>query len=238
LNQLGSKILLFLIALTLPATVFADQKSACDKNDRKSPEHYRGWIGGEYKLVRRHWNWFMSTDSVVGFPKSLTTTEKKGLLITAVGTNTPAYFAGLREGDLILELDHARITSFADFRRKIDEMKPGASLAVRAFRNEDVQEFQVTIGQETYRNNGDVAVSFLPILAEPNLKFNPGFSLIALGLSWDKGKRAELGSAKQVYIRDCRGEKYRLSNRRWRAWAGVILAEGFDEILAQEVVAR
>jgi len=228
--------IVFMLILSTP--VFATDKSAAKEKDKKPPEHQRGWIGGEYKLVRRHWNWFMSTEAVVGFPKSLTTNEKKGLLITALSTNTPAYLAGLRQGDLILELDHSQITSLPDFRQRIDQMKPGAALSVQAYRQGDMQEFQVTVGRETYRNNGMFALSFLPILAEPNLKFNPDFSLIALGLSWDKGKRAELGSPEQVYIRDCRREKYQLSNRHWRAWVGVIFAEDYHEILAQEAVAK
>src|SRR5215475_10104942 len=143
---------LFLVVLFTTVSCFASEKSSPKDKDKKPPEHQRGWIGGEYKLAKRHGNMFMSTETVVAFPKSLTTNEKKGLLITALSTNTPAYLAGLREGDLILELDHSPITSLRDFRRKIDEMKPGTPLGIRAFRNDVAQDYDITVGRETYNH--------------------------------------------------------------------------------------
>src|SRR3954471_8561096 len=110
---------ILLVALSVSMSALASEKPTTDKKEKEPTEHHRGWIGGEYKLVRRHWNWFMSDQAVVAFPKSLSGTEKKGLLITALSTNTPAYIAGLREGDLILELDHEKVTSVPNFRAKI-----------------------------------------------------------------------------------------------------------------------
>jgi membrane-associated protease RseP (regulator of RpoE activity) len=227
-----------LIALSVSTSNFAAEKSSAKEKDKKPPEHQRGWIGGEYKLVRSHWSWFTSAETVVAFPKSLNATQKRGLLITALSTNTPAYLAGLREGDLILELDRTKITSLTDFRMKIDEMKPGSPLAVRAYRNEEARDYDVTVGRETYRHQGIFAVSLLPILDQPNLKFNPGFSLIALGLSWDTGKRAELGSPEQDFRRKCSSKQVDVSNRHWRVWLAVIFAEHDHQIRSQEIVAR
>lgn len=234
-NKIGG---LFLIVLSASFSCFGSEKSASKDKDKKPPEHQRGWIGGEYKLVRRHLNWFMSEESVVAFPKSLTTNEKKGLLITALSTNTPAYLAGLREGDLILELDHSGITSLKEFRRKIDQMKPGSPLAIRAFRNEAAGDYDITVGRETYNHQGIFAVSLLPIVRQPDLKFNPGFSLIALGLSWDTGKRAELGSPEQVFRRNCSPKGVDVSNSHWRAWLAMLFIEHTHQIQSQEIVAR
>jgi Trypsin-like serine proteases, typically periplasmic, contain C-terminal PDZ domain len=226
------------IALFVSGSTFATEKSSQKKNEKKEPEHQRGWIGGEYKLVRSHWNWFMSSESVVAFPRSLAATYSRGLLITSVGTNTPAYLAGLREGDLILEVDHTKITSLPDFRKKIDGMPPGSPLTIRTYRNDEVKEYDLTLGRETYRHQGVFAISLLPILRQPNLKFDPDFSLIALGLSWNKGDRAELGSPEQVYRRKCSTREVGVSNSHWRAWLAVISVEHYHQIRSQEIVTR
>ncbi len=233
-NQVAGTLLVAFIA---SSSALAAENPAKDKKSKEPTQYRRGWIGGEYKLVRRHWNWFMSEEAVVAFPKSLPKIQNKGLLITALSTNTPAYLAGLREGDLILELDHAKINSVADFRRQIDKMEPGASLAAQVFRGDDVRDYDLTVGREIYRHQGDFAVSLLPIFSEPNLKFNPSFSFIALGFTLEKGKRAELGSVEQVYRSECSGEHHP-SDAHWRVWAGPLLAEHGYEILSQEIVTR
>src|SRR5437899_8399458 len=131
---------LFLVVLSTSASCLGSENSASRDKDRQPPEHHRGWIGGEYKTVRSHGSWSTPAEALVAFPESLKATHKRGLLITALSTNTPAYLAGLREGDLILELDHNKITSLADFRAKIDEMKPGSPLTVRAYRDEEARD--------------------------------------------------------------------------------------------------
>ncbi len=224
---------LLLIVLFTFASSFGSEKSASKDKDKKPPEHHRGWIGGEYKVARRHWSWSDTTDAVVAFPKPLTNTQK-GILITALSTNTPAYLAGLREADLILELDHQKIISFADFRRKIDQAKPGASLAVQIYRHGELQDYDVTVGRETFRENGAFAIG-LPDLPRPNFNFNPSFSLIALGLSRESDKRTELGSAEEIFRRQ-NSKEHHPSDMCWRAWAGPFFAYHFREIRSQEIV--
>jgi hypothetical protein len=233
-NKIAS---LFLVVLFTSASCFGSEKSAPNNKDKKLPEHHRGWIGGEYRLARRHGNWFDTTDAVISFPKALTNTQK-GVLITGLATNTPAYIAGLREADLILELDHEKITSLAAFRKRVDHAKPGSTLALRAYRDGEVQDYDITVGRETYNNQGVFAIGLLPIVREPSLKFNPGFSLIALGLSWDTDKRAELGSPEQVFRRSCSPKQVDVANRHWRAWLAMIFIEHVHQIRSQEIVSR
>lgn len=225
---------LWLAVLLTSASCFGSEKSAPNDKDKKPREHHRGWIGGEYRLARRHWNWSDTTDAVLAFPKALTNTQK-GLLITALSTNTPAYLAGLREADLILELDHEKIASLAAFRRKIDRTKPGNMLALRAYRDGEVLDYNVTIGRETFRENGDFGLALFFDLPVPSLKFNPGFSLIALGISCETDKRTELGSAEEVFRRENAKDHYP-SDVCWRAWAGPLFAMHTREIRSQEIV--
>ena len=177
---------------------FGAEESATKEKDNKFVEHQRGWIGGEYKLARRHWNWFNTTEAVYAFPKSLTDAQNAGILITALNTNTPAYVAGLREADLILQLDHKKITSLTDFRRKIDQTKPGVSLTIVAYRNGELNDYNLTAGCETFREQGMFGFGLPFGLPATNLKFNPSFSLIALKLACETIKHTELDSAKKI----------------------------------------
>jgi membrane-associated protease RseP (regulator of RpoE activity) len=228
---------LFLIALSVSAPIFAGQKTSTKENDKKPPEHQRGWIGGEYRLARKHWSWLGTTDDVVAFPKALTNTQNAGILLTTLSTNTPAYLAGLREADLILEVNGGKITSLWDFRRIIDHTKSGASLSVRAYRNGQLNDYNLTVGCETFREQGAFAIGLPFGLPETNLKFNPSFSLIALGFSCQSTRRIELNSAEQVLRRES-FKQYYPSDPCWRAWLGPFVAMHSREIRSQEIVSR
>ena len=223
---------LFLVVLSTSASCLGSQKSTARDKDKQPAEHHRGWIGGEYRLARRHWSWSDTTDAVVAFPKVLTNSQK-GVLITALSTNTPAYVAGLRETDLILEIDHEKIASLAAFHKKIDRTKPGSTLAVRAYRDGEAQDYNVTVGRETFRDNGAFGVGLFYDL--PSLKFNPSFSLIALGLYCETDKRTELGSAEETFRRE-NVKDHHPSDTCWRAWAGPLFATRYREIRSQEIV--
>jgi serine protease Do len=57
--------------------------------------------------------------------KSLQLTERSGVVITEVQDSSPAADAGLKPGDVILELDHASIPNVDTFDKKIQEYKKG-----------------------------------------------------------------------------------------------------------------
>lgn len=224
-----------LVTVLASACAFGAEKCSIKEKDKKPPEHHRGWIGGEYKLARRHWNLLSPTDAVYAFPRSVTNAQK-GVLITALSAKTPAYLAGLRESDLIVELDHEGISSLAGFRRRIDRTKPGASLLFEIFRHGELQEHSVVVGRETFLEHGNIAIAIPLDVPRPNLKFNPGFSLIALGLTWRADNRTELDSAEETFRLEAQPD-HRPSDPYWDAWAGPIYVSRSREIRAQEIVA-
>jgi serine protease Do len=57
--------------------------------------------------------------------KSLGLTESSGVVITEVQESSPAADAGLKPGDVILEMDHASIPDADTFSKKIQEYKKG-----------------------------------------------------------------------------------------------------------------
>ena len=54
----------------------------------------------------------------------------KGVLITGIQSGSAAAAAGLREGDIILSIDGARISSSAEFSERIARQRPGDQLAL------------------------------------------------------------------------------------------------------------
>ena len=85
-------------------------------NPAEKPVHQRGWIGGQYKLARQP-RWMGNSDAIDAFPGQLKKTQTTGILVTALSSNTPAHLAGVKEGALILEINHQPVTCLADFRR-------------------------------------------------------------------------------------------------------------------------
>lgn len=51
--------------------------------------------------------------------------DTEGLLVIDVDFNSPASEAGLRQGDVILEVDHEKILTIEEFDKKLSDYKPG-----------------------------------------------------------------------------------------------------------------
>jgi len=193
--------------------------------------HQRGWIGGEYKLAVPPEFWH-SRDAIYAFPKSLPCSRKSGILVTALSTNTPARLAGLREGDLILDVNHQPVTDLADFRREIERSASGTWLQVSVWRDGQMVECSIAVGKETYKNSGSVSIGVFYEL--PRLVPKPGFSWIALGYDAPGTWRRELGSVNSTYRRVCAGGKYEPDEQDWAVWLGVLRVSRGKTILAQE----
>jgi len=193
--------------------------------EQEKPLRERGWIGGEYHLVRT-------------FPTNLTQKPKAALLAVGVATNSPAYAAGLREGDLILALDHQAIKSRRDLYRTVGACKPGSAIPVSAWRDGQSLEWSVPIGREKYRPGGTVAVG-LPCFAEgwqfwPGCE-EPGFSLLVVGGRWGRSDRTELGSPENAYSRRC-DPHWEGNQETWSAWLAILRVAKWEHVIAQESV--
>jgi serine protease Do len=60
----------------------------------------------------------------------------EGLLVTRVEYNSPAEEAGLRRGDIILEVDLEKVTTIDDFNRRIQDYKPGDGIVLFIMRQD------------------------------------------------------------------------------------------------------
>ena len=67
--------------------------------------------------------------------ESLNLEEKTGVIITNVERNSPAFDAGLRRGDLILEVNKKSISNLNDFSKALGKVKKGDIILMLAKRN-------------------------------------------------------------------------------------------------------
>src|ERR1041385_582503 len=187
-NQTLMKNPLFCLCLALIVTAGCSTTKHAAKPAKEEKIHERAWIGGQYKLARRSSMWIPFAPSephLDAFPASLGHSNRAGIFIKSLSTNTPAYQAGLREGDLILAVDHQPIKSLRAFWHSIEASHPGAALPVEGWHNGERFECNVTAGRETFKHWGMFAVGiWLPSVSKIgpfDLWPDPGFDLVALG---------------------------------------------------------
>jgi hypothetical protein len=214
-------------------TALASGFAGCSTAPKEKPVHTRGWVGGEYKLAAKP-RFFPPAGAVSAFPAALTNLPESAILVTALSSNTPARLAGVREGDLILELNHEPMTRLKDFRAAIDRSEPGTPLPVKIYRNGESIDYQVVVGRESFRHWGTFMIAMPPILRAPDLWPNPDFSLIALGYETHHG-RTELGSVVSSYQRSC-NPNYHPWEGEWNFWLVIFQTTKSKEILSQEIV--
>ena len=70
-----------------------------------------------------------------------------GALVTRVMENSPAEDAGLKYGDIIVEVNGKRISSNRELIDYVSARPPGEKVDLRAFRNGDYVDVQITLGE-------------------------------------------------------------------------------------------
>lgn len=70
-----------------------------------------------------------------------------GLYISKVYSGTGAAKAGLKEGDVILEIDKTKITSFNDIQTVLARHKIGDSIEIKVLRDRQIKTFKVSLGK-------------------------------------------------------------------------------------------
>ncbi|MGA1839882.1 MAG: PDZ domain-containing protein [bacterium] len=95
----------------------------------------RGWIGGSYleadnsfiKKISR--NYFKdNSDTVPALPNEIEKKQKNAVLVSRIYKNTPLEASGIKEGDLILEINDRPVKNIKTLRKITDDMNPGAEV--------------------------------------------------------------------------------------------------------------
>jgi hypothetical protein len=218
--------------------------SGCATHSKPEATHERGWIGGRYKCAKARptaANWISGGKHIIYcFPKELEQSQKSGVLAVEMGTNTPAYRAGLRAGDLILQLSHESVTSLPDFLSTISAARPGATLPVKAYRSGQTIECDITVGREKYQHYGTVMVGLPLFLEPPHLiptREKPTLSLVAVGWEGSDSSPVEFDTVEQRYRHVCSPKtEQRGSDQDWRFWLAIFQVVKGKTILTQESV--
>lgn len=98
------------------------------------------WLGVETNEV---------TSDVV---KELKLPAERGVVIRGVTPDSPAAKAGLKENDVITEVNGQRVEGAAQFRRMIHEIPAGRSVSLTVWRDGRAQQISVTLGKAEERH--------------------------------------------------------------------------------------
>lgn len=218
--------------------------AGCASNPKPKPVYEVGWIGGKYeraKSQRTFGDWWHGTpNTVICFPKALQPDRTAGILVLGLRTNRPAFRAGLREGDLILDAGSRPVTNLPCFWRTVRNAKPGSSLPLKVYRDGKTLDLSATVGRERYEKEGNLTIG-LPFFWDwlhliPG-RLHPEFSLIVLGWKGGSGRPAELDTVEQDYRRTCDPKsKPEGHEEEWKTWLAIVQVTKDRKVIAQEPV--
>ncbi|WP_027369934.1 DegQ family serine endoprotease [Desulfovermiculus halophilus] len=109
----------------------------------------------KYKEVRRGWLGVTIQDVDQNTAKALGLSEEKGALVASVQKGDPADKAGIKSGDVILQVNGQTINEARELSQLIGGLKPGAKVDMQIWRQGKTKQVQVTLGQR----KGGVATS-------------------------------------------------------------------------------
>ena len=101
----------------------------------------------EYGEVRRGQIGVQISDMTPELAKNLGIDRAEGALIAAVVKGSPAEAAGLKAGDVAIELDGKPLKSMTDLRNRIGMMTLGTAVNITVIRNGGKKDFKITIGK-------------------------------------------------------------------------------------------
>jgi serine protease Do len=142
------------------------------------------WLGVESQEV--------TADTV----KQLKLPAERGVLLGRIVPDSPAAKAGLKESDVITEINGERVEGEAQFRRMIHEIPAGRTAQFTVWRDGRAQTIDVTLGKADDRGNmwfktAPRAFSFqLPRVEIPDVQVEPGMNW---GFDVLSGARPRLG---------------------------------------------
>ena len=117
-----------------------DPKIADDDNFQIFMGAGGGWLGVGVSEV--------SAEKV----KSLKLPEERGALLGKIVPDSPAAKAGLKENDVVLEVNGQRIEGTEQFRRMIHEIPAGRNVNLTVWRDSRSQNIKVTVGKHEAGN--------------------------------------------------------------------------------------
>lgn len=106
------------------------------------------------------------------------TKETEGFYITEVESKSGAALAGLKEGDIIKQIDHIKISKFTDMNGYLKSKQPNDVVQIKYLRDHKLNEVNVTLAKRTSTNFVIVGVLKEPTIEElKKLKIDHGLKI-------------------------------------------------------------
>jgi serine protease Do len=141
-----------------------------------------GWLGARTSEV--------TADKV----KELKLPAERGVVLGKIVPDSPAAKAGLKESDVVTEVNGQRVEGTEQFRRMIREIPAGRSVQFTVWRDGRAQSIEVTLGRAEMRHN---ARTFLAPATPGNFAFEmpdmPEVEMIFEDGPWASSSRTRLG---------------------------------------------
>jgi serine protease Do len=102
---------------------------------KKSGRVIRGYLG------------LLAQDVTPGMAELLKLSQPQGVIVSQVESGSPAAAAGLRTGDVILEMNGRKIESYDAFRNEVAALAPGTDVKLTVSREGKVSQVTVTLGE-------------------------------------------------------------------------------------------
>jgi serine protease Do len=117
-----------------------DPKIIDDEDDQVFVSSESGWLGVGVSEVSAEKK------------KELKLPEERGAVLGTVVPESPAAKAGMKENDVVLEINGQRVEGTEQFRRLIHEIPPGRTASLTIWRDGRSQNVKVTIGKPDANN--------------------------------------------------------------------------------------
>jgi len=127
--------------------------------------------------------------------KELKLSAERGVVLGKVVADSPAAKAGLKENDVVTEINGQRVEGAAQFRRMIHETPAGRSIQLTVWRDGRSQTISATLGKSEERRHamkmmtpttpGAFAFRMPEIPEIPSMEWNGNMLLAAGSLGWE-----------------------------------------------------
>ncbi len=101
----------------------------------------------EYQKVKRGWLGVTIQDVDENTAKALELPEARGALVASAREDDPAHKAGLRAGDVIVELDGKSIRDAGELTREVGNLQPGQKVEVKFWRQGRTHTVELKLGE-------------------------------------------------------------------------------------------
>lgn len=214
-------------------------------------KYQRGWIGGNYLEANNSFirkisrNYFKdNSDTIPALPKEVENKQKKAVLVSRIYKNTPIASSGIKEGDLILEINNKPIRNIKILRKITDDITPGAEIMFKVYRKGEIINYPVIIGKETYQKWKTLSLGF-GFGSELDLIPNPDFNIFSIISYKNNNNRLELNSPEFEYLESINisskeqfERNQEASYEGWNMWLVFFGFGGKKTILEQEVIEK